>query len=92
VDLADHSHSCAFCLRGASQQDADIYVMINAYWQDLPFIIQEGEAHDWWRVADTSLPSPSDFAESGKEVRLQSPNYTVKARSIVILIRFFYEL
>jgi glycogen operon protein len=92
VDLADHSHSCAFCLRGASQQDADIYVMINASWQDLPFIIQEGEAHDWWRVVDTSLPSPSDFSEPGKEVRLQSPNYTAKARSIAILIRPFYGI
>jgi glycogen operon protein len=30
VDLGDWAHSVAFCLRGASQADRDIYVMINA--------------------------------------------------------------
>jgi hypothetical protein len=32
----------AFCLHGASQTDDDIYVMINDYWQNLHFEIQEG--------------------------------------------------
>jgi hypothetical protein len=32
----------AFCLHGVSQTDDDIYVMINAYWQNLHFEIQEG--------------------------------------------------
>src|SRR5208282_1193261 len=58
VDLDCLSHSIAFCLRGGSQQDRDIYVMINAYWEDLNFQIQEGGVGDWMRVADTSMPSP----------------------------------
>jgi glycogen operon protein len=32
ADLSNDSHSLAFCLHGASQEDDDIYVMINAYW------------------------------------------------------------
>ena len=36
-DLSHDSHTLAFCLHGASQDDDDIYVMINAYWERLDF-------------------------------------------------------
>jgi len=72
---------------GASHHDVDLYVMLNAYWKDLTFTIQEGAPAEWRRVIDTSLESPEDFCEPGKEVRLTSPDYVVKARSIVVLIR-----
>jgi len=39
VDQSDISHSLAFCLHGFSQQDHDLYVMINAYTEDLEFTI-----------------------------------------------------
>ena len=87
VDLSYHSHSLAFFLSGASQQDDDLYVMINAYWEDLSFTIQKGAAHDWRRVIDTGLPSPDDFREPGQEQVLQSLRCRVKARSIVVLQR-----
>lgn len=87
VDSTPDSHSLAFCLHGAAEQDDDIYVMINAYWEDLTFTVQEGSAREWGRVVDTSLPSPCDFSEPGQEVRLASLHYTVRARSIVILLR-----
>jgi isoamylase len=87
VDLSHPSHSLAFCLHGASQQDVDLYVMINAYWEDLSFTIQEGEGGEWQRVIDTSLDSPDDVCEPGAEIRLTSPTYVVKARSIVVLSR-----
>ena len=87
VDLSYSSHSLAFCLHGGSQQDRDIYVMINAYWEDLNFRIQEGEARDWMRIADTSKPSPLDLLEIGSEEPVASPDYKVKARSVVVLLR-----
>jgi isoamylase len=87
VDLGYLSHTLAFCLHSGSQQDRDIYVMINAYWEDLNFQIQEGEVGDWMRVADTSMPSPFDLLEIGKEKALRSLNYVVKARSIVVLLQ-----
>lgn len=87
VDLSHDSHSLAFFLSGASQQDDDLYVMINAYWEDLLFNVQEGQVSDWRLVIDTSLPSPEDFCESGKEQALRSLHYHVKARSIVMLLR-----
>jgi pullulanase/glycogen debranching enzyme len=61
--------------------------MINAYWENLSFQIQEGGAKDWMRVADTSMPSPFDLLEIGKEKPLRSLNYGVKARSIVVLLK-----
>lgn len=86
-DLADDSHSLAFALRGASQQDDDLYVMINAYWEELTFQIQEGAANAWRRVVDTSLESPSDFLEPGNESPLPSMDYRVPARAVVVLVR-----
>lgn len=87
VDLSHDSHSLAFFLSGASQQDNDLYVMINAYWQDRMFSIQEGHALEWRRVIDTSLRSPEDFREPGYEQVLRSLHCQVKARSIVVLLQ-----
>jgi len=87
VDLSYHSHSVAFCLQGASQQDDDFYVMINAYWEDLAFTIQDGPANQWRRVIDTSLDSPQDFCERGTELPVTTQRYLVNARSIVVLLR-----
>ena len=85
VDLSPDSRSLAFCLHGASQHDDDIYVMINAYWEELQFRIHEGTLRDWVRIVDTSLPSPDDFAELG--VPLKHATYQLAPRSIVVLVR-----
>ena len=87
ADLSYDSRSLAFALHGASQRDNDIYVMINAYWEELRFEIQEGTAGEWRRVVDTSQESPFDFLEPGNESPLQSLHYQVAARSVVILVR-----
>ena len=86
-DMSRDSHSLAFFLRGAAQEDKDIYVMINAYWEPVAFHIKHGQTHEWLRVIDTSLPSPDDFCESGAEESLQSSEYIVRARSIVVMLR-----
>jgi len=84
-DLSNDSHSLAFCLHGASQGDDDIYVMINAYWEQLEFVIQEGSAQQWKRIVDTALPSPDDFSERGAP--LAAINYPVAPRSVAVLLR-----
>jgi len=85
VDLSPDSRSLAFCVHGASQADDDIYVMINAYWHELQFQIQEGASKDWLRIVDTALPAPGDFSEFGSP--LQERTYQVAPRSIVVLVR-----
>jgi isoamylase len=85
VDLSSDSHSLAFCLHGASQGDDDIYAMINAYWEELEFNVQEGTAREWKRIVDTALPSPDDFSDDG--VPLKQTKYLLAPRSIVVLCR-----
>jgi glycogen operon protein len=85
VDLSRDSHTLAYFLRGSTVGDNNLYVMINAFWEDLTFRIQDGEAQEWLRVVDTGLPSPDDIREPGTEPRLASLDYRVKARSVVVL-------
>jgi isoamylase len=87
MDLSRDSHALAHFLRGSRLRDNDLYVLINAYWEDLIFTIQEGRAEEWGRVVDTSLPSPGDIAETGKGHSISCLQYMVKARSIVVLLR-----
>jgi isoamylase len=87
TDQSDSSHTLAYSLSGASLNDSDLYVMINAYWKPLPFTIQEGHAGDWCVAVDTSQPSPNDIFAPGTESPISSPTYTVQARSIVVLLR-----
>ena len=87
IDRSYFSHSLAFCLHGASQNDADIYAMINAWNEDLTFTIQEGVPGSWCRLIDTALPSPEDICEPGERVPVVGLQYTVKARSVVVLLR-----
>ena len=62
-------------------------VMINAYWEELVFQIQEGDINTWRRVVRTSLESPFDFFENDNHSPLQSLHYRVPGRAVVILVR-----
>jgi len=85
ADLSYDSRSLAFCLHGASQNDDDIYAMINAHWEALKFDVQEGTAREWVRIVDTALASPADFSDRGEP--LEAAGYRVAPRSVVVLLR-----
>jgi glycogen operon protein len=87
TDLADDSHSLAFALRGASEADVDLYVMINAYHEPLNFQIQADGPGRWRRAIDTGLPSPDDIADLDRGPLVGSRDYAVQARSVVVLTR-----
>ena len=87
TDLGDDSHSLAFALRGASEGDCDLYVMINAYHEPLTFTIQEGSPGCWRRAIDTGLPGPDDIAHPDRGPLVPSCEYRVQARSVVVLAR-----
>jgi len=86
VDRSYTSHSLAYYLNGASQDDQDMYVMINAWQDDLVFTIQEGAINSWRLVIDTAQESPRDILEPGLESSIHSLNYSVKGRSVVVLL------
>jgi glycogen operon protein len=75
----------AFLLAGGSEQDRDLYVMINAHPAERRFLIQ-GDPRTWKRVVDTSLASPQDITKVGEEALLSNSSYVVGARSVVVLL------
>ena len=86
VDLSFDSHSLAYCLHGASRDDCDLYVMINAYHEPLDFEIQESPPGGWRRAIDTALDSPLEIAEPGEEAAMAALRYRVLPRSVVVLV------
>jgi hypothetical protein len=54
---------------------------------DLAFSIQEGPAADWRRAIDTGLPSPEDIVSEDEAPALDSRDYVVQERSVVVLVR-----
>lgn len=77
-DQIPDSHTVV--LRAAARGDADINVMVNAYWDNLIFTIQAPGSGSWihrWQPFDildvTTSPSAHDT------------RYAVAARSIVVL-------
>ncbi|MGH7140827.1 MAG: hypothetical protein ACREHD_34280 [Pirellulales bacterium] len=88
VDMGNDSRTLAVYLRGASQQDADLYLMINASAGDASFQLHEGQPGEWRRVIDTALPSPDDIQDEPHAApALRASTYTVQARSVVVLLR-----
>ena len=91
-DLAFESRSLAYCLRGRSEQDEDIYVMVNAYSEPLDFNFEEERASGWFRVIDTSLDSPGDVVlQNGSRVRCLSSHYCLSAHSVAVFLAFADE-
>ena len=85
VDLSYDSRSLAFCLHGGSQDDDDIYVMINAYWEGVGVRVQEGTGAGVDKNRGHSTTSPDDFSGSGEPLKIAS--YKVAPRSVVVLLR-----
>jgi isoamylase len=87
IDMSYHSRSLAYYLNGESEDDVDLYVMINAHDQPLRFNIVDGQHKPWFRAIDTGLNSPNDICESGTEIQVIGTKYLVQPRSIVVLIQ-----
>jgi len=86
VDLSERSLQLAYCLHGASQNDTDIYVMINSADEAIDFGIHEGVVGQWQRIIDTARESPEDILDSFA-APVDNAIYSVSARSVVVLLR-----
>ncbi len=87
IDMSFESRQLAFYLDGAAEDDADLYVMINAHWRDETFVVQQPDLRGWRLIVDTSRDSPDDFIEPEQAQPLPSKDLVVKGRSIVVLVR-----
>jgi len=87
VDASPESRHFAFLLRGASEDDVDLYVLVNMNEHALDFDIQEGRGGDWERVVDTGSESPDDICDPGAEKPLGGLRYRAGARSVIVFQR-----
>ena len=70
---------------GGSRQD--LHVIANAHWEDHEFELPQIGEYEWFRMVDTSLPSPHDIADDGQEFPLVSQDsYVVRSRSVVLFV------
>ena len=84
ADLSQHSRSIAYFLAGEKEGSEDLYVMINMYWDNLVFEIQE--PGPWFLKVNTAADGPQDIVDDGQEPPLASP-VKVHARSIIVAVR-----
>jgi isoamylase len=85
-DWGHDSRSLAFTL-GSVDGDASFHVILNAYWEALPFELPTPPHRSiWLRVVDTSLDPPDDLATPGREVAVTRGCYPAGPRSAVVLM------
>ncbi|BDU50604.1 glycogen debranching protein GlgX [Haliovirga abyssi] len=88
-DWSNESHSLAFMISGKDfsgeiENDNNIYVALNSYWEDIEFEIPKMKNTKWYLVVDSSKKMGEDFLDNPKEIKAKT--YKVKARSSIILI------
>jgi len=82
-----YARSLSFTM-GEPDDEEDIHVMMNMYWEPLEFEIPDlkDTGRSWYRAVDTFLPSPQDIAGAGEEVQVNGNSYLVQGRIVVVLI------
>ena len=71
---------------GGFGSDPDMHVMLNMDGSSLPFELPIVPGRRWYRALDTSLTSPDDITEDGREVVIDGSAYIVTDHSVVVLI------
>jgi glycogen operon protein len=85
-DWSSGSRALAFSL-GNQKSGEYLHVMINAYWEALPFQLPPlGEGERWSRIVDTALEPPNDYCERGRHQIITTDEYLVTDHSVVILL------
>ena len=79
------ARALGFTLAGFDDEP-DIHVMMNMYWDALSFDIPHINGRTWHRVIDTAQNAPEDIREPGQEIPFTESTYLVTSRSIVVLI------
>lgn len=74
----------SFLLKGASQGDADLYVMVNM--TDCDGESAMPQSGDWHVAIDTSRDSPDDLPAPSRGVAMQADTARVPARAVMVLI------
>jgi isoamylase len=82
-DWSHHSHTLAIQFQGG-RQDADIYLIANAYSKKLAFELPPDRR--WKRIVDTSRDAPDDLLDEDEAPILDAQAYLASPRSVAILV------
>jgi glycogen operon protein len=91
-DWGAGSRSLAFLLSGAHarqgrESDNDIYVIMNAFWDNLEFQLPTIKGQHWHLAVDTCEASPDDIYPVGEEPALRNQKSIIAgSRSVVVLV------
>jgi glycogen operon protein len=80
-----------FCDDNGQAEDTDLHVILNMDWQDLDFDIPAVSGRRWYKVVDTSQPTPNDISENLRDplngVVIDGPStYRANGHSVVVFI------
>ncbi len=85
-DWSATSRTLAFTL-GHMQGGDYLHVMLNSYWDSLPFELPPlNPGERWSRIVDTALDSPNDYCDKGKHQVINGDYYIVEGHAAVILL------
>ncbi|MEW5975316.1 MAG: glycogen debranching protein GlgX [Acidobacteriota bacterium] len=85
-DWSWDSRTLGMQLAAPDGQD-EVLLLANSHWEDHEFELPRLMGKSWFRLLDTSLPSPSDILEEGTECRVRRQDaYRVCSRSVVVLL------
>ncbi len=84
VDLK--STQLAYWLRGASEGDVDLYVMINGGPDAVTFRVRAEAGTTWLRAVDTSATEPHDVVVGRPTEEMTRADLRIEARSVVVLV------
>ncbi len=79
------SRALAFTL-GAPDDDSDIHVIMNMYWEPLEFQMPLLNGRGWYRLIDTYRKPPLDIALAGPETVVKTPAVEVNGRSVAVFV------
>ena len=86
-DWGEYSHSLAFELRNPDYGE-HLHIMLNAYKEPLEFELPDlnpVSERDWCRIVDTQHHAPEDIHMPENAPSVRESQYTVEARSVVVL-------
>ncbi len=91
-DWRDISHSIAYELNNRvtdTRESEHLFVMLNAYWDNLSFDLPALPAgQEWRRVIDTALLPPNDFSSPPVPLLPGQANYSTRSKNVVVLKAF----
>lgn len=85
ISFSPELRSFAWFLSGQSFQEPDLYVMVNAHWENRNFQFMEPGL--WKLIIDTSLDLVQGFDDEENVKPYEQTFYLVKGRSVVVFIR-----